>query len=378
MTITPLRPAPEAPPPPSRPLPTRGLGLRAVAVITASAVVVAAIAWVVFRPRPTHAPPAVSAFLDRYVDADGRVVRRDQGGDTVSEGQSYAMLMAVAAGDGRRFARVWGWAERNLQRPDGLLSWHWENGHVVDPMPATDGDLVAAWALALAARRFDRGYHVAAQRLAGSIVANETVPVEGGLLLAAGPWARTSPYQINPSYIAPPALDALFDLTGDTVWRSLAGVNRRVLDELTAHGRQLVPDWAGVDPTGHAWPSPPPGDAGASPMFGLEAARVVLWSAMACDDRDRALAAGAQSLLDRGSDRSAARALDGAVQGDLRSPVIVDAVAAAEQAAGHNDAARRSLAEADRLVAADPRYYATAWAALARTGLTTHALQRCH
>ncbi len=33
---------------------------------------------------------AAADFLDRYVDEDGWVVRHDQGGDTVSEGQSYA------------------------------------------------------------------------------------------------------------------------------------------------------------------------------------------------------------------------------------------------------------------------------------------------
>src|SRR6266571_1756749 len=61
-------------------------------------------------PTPTSmAPPALEerarssaqAFLDGYIDPDGRVVRRDQGGDTVSEGQSYAMLTAVALGDRR-------------------------------------------------------------------------------------------------------------------------------------------------------------------------------------------------------------------------------------------------------------------------------------
>ena len=60
-------------------------------------------------------------FLDRYVDGDGRVVRHDQGGDTVSEGQAYAMLLSVAADDRSRFDRVWGWTRAHLRRSDGLL-----------------------------------------------------------------------------------------------------------------------------------------------------------------------------------------------------------------------------------------------------------------
>src|SRR5690348_4029051 len=58
-------------------------------------------------------PPAARAsgvrFLDRYMDPDGRVVRHDQGGDSVSEGQAYAMLAAVAIDDRARFARAWRW-----------------------------------------------------------------------------------------------------------------------------------------------------------------------------------------------------------------------------------------------------------------------------
>lgn len=57
------------------------------------------------------------------VDPDGRVVRHDQGGDTVSEGQAYAMLVAVAVGDHDTFTRVWAWTQQHLRRPAETLSW---------------------------------------------------------------------------------------------------------------------------------------------------------------------------------------------------------------------------------------------------------------
>lgn len=68
--------------------------------------------------------PAVTAFFSSYVDASGRVVRKDQGGDTVSEGQGYALLLAAAVGDRARFSSVWTWTKAHLQRQDGLLAWH--------------------------------------------------------------------------------------------------------------------------------------------------------------------------------------------------------------------------------------------------------------
>ena len=46
-------------------------------------------------PAQPNVMRAGQFFLRRYVDGDGRVVRRDQGGDTVSEGQAYGMLIAA-------------------------------------------------------------------------------------------------------------------------------------------------------------------------------------------------------------------------------------------------------------------------------------------
>nr|WP_235733865.1 glycosyl hydrolase family 8 [Mycolicibacterium austroafricanum] len=60
-------------------------------------------------------------MLSRYVESDGRVVRHDEGGDVVSEGQAYGMLIAAASAtrpDSGRWAascwepRSWGSARR--------------------------------------------------------------------------------------------------------------------------------------------------------------------------------------------------------------------------------------------------------------------------
>ena len=89
--------------------------------------------------RPGPPPPAVSRFLAAYVRPDGRVWRPDQGGDTVSEGQAYGLLLAEAAGRDDLFGQIWYWTQAHLQRPDGLFAWHADAaGHILDPSrPAT-------------------------------------------------------------------------------------------------------------------------------------------------------------------------------------------------------------------------------------------------
>src|SRR5215472_14856734 len=65
----------------------------------------------------------LAAFLATYVQPDGRVTRPDQGGDTVSEGQAYGLLLAEVAGDNGAFGRIWRWTHDHLQLPNGLFAY---------------------------------------------------------------------------------------------------------------------------------------------------------------------------------------------------------------------------------------------------------------
>ena len=108
------------------------------------------------------------------------MIRTDQGGDTVSEGQAYGMLLSVAVDDRARFNAVWGWTRMHLLRPDGLLASRWAAGRVVSTRPATDADLDAADALALASERFgDSSYRQWAARMAHAILNQETALATG-------------------------------------------------------------------------------------------------------------------------------------------------------------------------------------------------------
>ena len=145
-------------------------------------------------------------FLSRYVEPSGRVARHDQGGDTVSEGQAYAMLVAAALKDRTRFQAVWTWTQENLLRPDGLLAWRWQDGRVVDAESASDADLDAARALVIAAEVFgDDRLEAEGVRLAKAVLDEETVMTDSGRMLVAGSWAVRDPYGYNPSYASPVA-----------------------------------------------------------------------------------------------------------------------------------------------------------------------------
>src|SRR5258708_21667401 len=86
---------------------------------------------------------AASRFLEAYARPDGRVVRLDQGRDTVSEGQAYGMLLAEVTGNTAAFRRIWAWTQQHLQLTNYLFAFHANAaGQVISPEPASDADLL--------------------------------------------------------------------------------------------------------------------------------------------------------------------------------------------------------------------------------------------
>ena len=320
------------------------------------------------------------AFLQRYLAPDGRVVRRDQGGDTVSEGQAYAMLLAVATGQADPFADAWRWDQVNLQQPDGLFAFHWSNGAVVDPQPASDADLDTAWALILAGQRFANPTYVTdGKAVAAAVLANETVNVAGKLELAAGPWAVSGPVVANPSYLAPEAMAALATATGDPRWSALAASTTAVMTELTGTSPvRLLPDWVELLPDGTAQPVGGPTGAG-TPAYALNAERAPVWLAASCSAADRSVAAKDWTVLQHAAHNGAdiAYTLSGQPDSGVVNPVGLVAAAASAQAAGHGVDATSLLSQADQLSQRFHTYYGDAWVALGRVLLDTDWVSPC-
>ena len=333
--------------------------------------------------RPTDernlALAAADEFLDRYLQPSGRIARIDEGGDTVSEGQAYGMLMAIALDDEDRFRHVWSWTDEHLQRDDGLLAWRWSDGGIVDHQAAADADLLAAAALALAGSRFvDADLLADAALISDAVLAHEVVTLGPSPALVAGPWA-TSSRTINASYLATPAMSILWDTLGEQRWGPVATWSRNVVDELTADPPHLPPDWAIVDPLGNE-PRPEPSPAGEDPRYGYDAARVIIQSATDCSAAGQAVAARAWKFLGEQDDRgtiAATYSLDGQRLGDERHPLALVAAAAAAAAGGDPGRSGELLDDAASLDQQAPSYFGAAWIALGRLWLDTDLLGGC-
>ena len=329
--------------------------------------------------RASGSSAAAARFLARYVTSDGRVIRHDQGGDIVSEGQAYAMLLGEVAGQPALVRTVWAWTSAHLGRPDGLFAWHASgSGQIEDPQSATDADVLIAYALLRYSGSDQAALHRAGRRVAEAVLANESMTLpDGAPLLVAGPWAKSvSPPTVDPSYLMPGVFDALARLTGVGRWRSAAGAAVAMIGEVTQNGLQLPPDWAQVS-GGRLVPAAKPG-VPAGVQYGLDAARVPIWFATACDPRARSLSANWwRNVLGSGKRSGpSALSLTGETINPENSPVALLAGAAAATAAGEESAARSLRARAETLSLRDPTYYGDAWAALG-PALLDRAISPC-
>ncbi|MFJ4225293.1 glycosyl hydrolase family 8 [Microbacterium sp. NPDC089695] len=324
-----------------------------------------------------NATELATAFLDDWVD-DGRVVRHDEGGDTVSEGQAYGLFAAVIADDEKSFDEIWTWTQDELIRPDGLMAWRWDKGAVVDDEPASDADLDAARALVLAGDRFGRDdLRASGVELATVIADRMTVVTERGRILLPGLWAADrEPYAYNPSYASPVAYEILADATGDPRWTELQAGSAAVTSEILT-ATDLPPDWAQIHANGVIEPMPGPLGEGDPVQYAFDAPRLMLRYAESCVPTDVALAAMPLATLDREKELSSRLDLGGGALAQEQSAFSYTARAASAHAAGDQVAATVDLERAAELSAEYPTYYGAAWVMLSSAMLTDDALGGC-
>jgi endo-1,4-beta-D-glucanase Y len=238
---------------------------------------------------------------------------------------------------------------------------------VLSSQPASDADMLIAWALLRYTGPGAAAFHRAGRRVAAAVLAHEVTTGPGGTpILAAGPWATGRPASLDPSYWSLPALNGLAALTGDPRWHRLAAGAVTVTSRLTQAGRTLPPDWAELTPAGQLRGEPAPSGAQPQTQYGLDAQRVVVWFAASCDPRARALASRWWKLL-RAPGRAGAQALrpDGSVLDSVPAVLPFVASAAAARAAGDAGASQRLLRAAGEQQRRAPTYYGGAWDALA-------------
>ncbi len=228
----------------------------------------------------TLAQTTWQAFRADFVRDDGQVVDTGNQNISHSEGQGYAMLLAVAADDAQSFERIWSWTQNHLpRRADGLFSWRWSphtTPAVSDPNNASDGDLLIAWALARASIRWQReDYRQSARNLARSLREHLIRQTSAGAVLLPGMEGFEHPagITINLAYWVFPAFADMDLLDPSPLWSQLEQNGQRLINTALFGSHALPADWLLVKPDGSLAPAPT-----RPARFGFEAMRIPLYA----------------------------------------------------------------------------------------------------
>ncbi|GGE23337.1 endoglucanase [Aureimonas endophytica] len=255
----------------------------------AAIAVAAGLAALPARAAPPPAPGedlilgSWALYSSRFVAPEGRVVDGANGGISHSEGQGYGMLIAVAADDRAGFERMLGWTRKELMvRDDGLAAWRWDpaaDPHVSDRNNATDGDLLIAWALLRASKRWNEPkWRDEARAIADAVVETNVVASGGGKVLLPGSQGFQAGEQpdgpvVNLSYWIFPALEELGEISPKLRKADLAATGARLVTDARFGQAGLPADWTSL-----AGEHPAPAK-GFPAEFGYNAVRVPLYLA---------------------------------------------------------------------------------------------------
>lgn len=231
-----------------------------------------------------------TSFKSYFITPAGRILDTHNNNTSHSEGQGIGMLLSVAHNDRKTFEQIYAWTVKHLQiRDDRLFAWTWSPDSqppVSDLNNASDGDILIAWALYLAAERWNNpDYRQAANGIADDIRAKlvRLTPHYGLVLLPAekGFEARGR-ITVNLSYWVFPAF-VLFERENPAPeWRQLNESGLKLL-QVARFGRwQLPPDWLEIEKNQLHLPDK------FAPHFGYNAVRIplyLIWSKF--DDTQR-------------------------------------------------------------------------------------------
>jgi endo-1,4-beta-D-glucanase Y len=186
-----------------------------------------------------------AAYKTALIVADGsdgsmRVIRPEDGNDTVSEGISYGMLFAVYMNDKATFDALWKYEQKHLNT-HGLMHWRISAlGTTTGNNSATDADEDIAFALVMADKQWG-GYTTTATNMLNTVAMwdfGTDGTIKGGDFYVA----------VNPSYIAP-AFYRVFatyvsDATQRARWTTILDKNYEILAMVQNTTNGLVPDWS--------------------------------------------------------------------------------------------------------------------------------------
>lgn len=230
--------------------------------------------------------PTWQYFLERFVQADGRVIDLTFEQKSTSEGQAYGLFFALVANQRRQFDTILKWTSDNLaggQLGDRLPGWLWglrNDGSwgIKDPNSASDADLWIAYSLLEAARLWHAPeYAVTARKLLRNIQRDETVEAGGaGALLLPGHYGfnlANGRFRLVPSYLPGFLFRYLAAADPQGPWQAIWDNYMHMAPRIFSAG--VAPDAFVVDASGTVMP-----DTQAPPSASYDAIRVYLWAGM--------------------------------------------------------------------------------------------------
>lgn len=227
------------------------------------------------------------AFKAAFMSGDGRIIDWQNDQRSHSEGQGYAMTLAVFMNDRPAFERAFTWSENNLGH--GLRAWSWgrsrnetgEHWGILSANNATDGDMLHAWALLLAGEKWrDEAFAKTGSDLLARL--RQELIAAGGIILPGreGFIDASGVATVNPAYYIFPALKDFrrFDAEHAVLWDEVYQRGLELIRKSADTRSGTVPDWLRYDVRGDAGGAllPPQDDD----RFSYEAIRVPLYLSM--------------------------------------------------------------------------------------------------
>jgi endo-1,4-beta-D-glucanase Y len=189
-----------------------------------------------------------------FVPAGGtmKVIRPENGNDTVSEGIGYGMLIAVYVGDQGLFDGLWAY-EKGNRAAGTLMNWCIPAGGgscSASGGSATDADEDMAFALIEAGKRWGGTYASDAATMISDIWTHD---IDKSSMLPTGGsnYATTSGSATNPSYFAPAFYKAFATVDAGHAWNTVATNVYTALSSIAGKASKagLVPAWCGSNCT---------------------------------------------------------------------------------------------------------------------------------
>ena len=229
------------------------MSLRALATVVVTTMMMLPHAW---------ADTAWESYKSRFMMPDGRIIDTGNGNVSHTEGQGFAMLLAVANNDRPAFDKLWQWTDKTLRnKENGLFYWRYNPvapNPVADKNDATDGDTLIAWALLRAQQQWhEKSYGSASDAITASLLKSTVVTFAGRQVMLPGAkgFYLNDHLNLNPSYFIFPAWQAFAARTHLTAWRKLQSDGQALLGKMAWGTSQLPSDWVALRADGRMEPA---------------------------------------------------------------------------------------------------------------------------